>query len=216
MLQYIYGFNWFIDRHWIWLLLLGELTWKSGRAEILKIRASLGYYLLIRKKKKEEGGGLLDIFCIWIWLWQIVYPIFSGGFPLASVCVCMCVCACLMALFKKKNVGMFFTGRAVNHSQGQFIALHSECFFIACSVRQWRGQSDSKDVLERKKRHREGGREEFYRFNFFTVGLPGSVPLQQLFDRGLHSDALVHPRLICMKRTACHSCLPNTLHWSRQ
>lgn len=37
-----------------------------------------------------------------------------------------------------------------------------------------------------------------------AVGLAGSVPLQQLFDGGLDSDALVHPRLICMKTTAVY------------
>lgn len=66
-------------------------------------------------------------------------------------------------------------------------------------------------TVEKRESEKKEGRRESYRFNFFTVGLPGSVPLQQLFYRGLHSDALVHPRLICMKRTACHSCLLNTL-----
>lgn len=65
-------------------------------------------------------------------------------------------------------------------------------------------------VWEEREWKKEGRRES-YRFNFFTVGLPGSVPLQQFFYRGLHSDALVHPRLICMKGIACHSCLLNTL-----
>lgn len=55
------------------------------------------------------------------------------------------------------------------------------------------------------------GRRKSYRFNFFTVGLPGSVPLQQFFNRGLDSDALIHPRLICLKRTPYHSCLLNSL-----
>lgn len=58
---------------------------------------------------------------------------------------------------------------------------------------------------------REG---ESYRFDFFAVGLAGSVPLQQLFDGGFHADALVHPRLICIKTTACQCCLSNSLFTS--
>lgn len=61
--------------------------------------------------------------------------------------------------------------------------------------------------LETDRDGKQGGGRQFYRFNLLAVGLPGSVPLQQLFDCGLHPDTLVHPRLICMKRTACHSCL---------
>lgn len=85
------------------------------------------------------------------------------------------------------------------------MTLLCECFPLFCSVRQRERQGDSEEVW-----YGPWGRES-YRFHFFTAGLPGSVPLQQLLDCGLHSDALVHPRLICSRqRTACHSCLSNT------
>lgn len=61
-------------------------------------------------------------------------------------------------------------------------------------------------MVNRREEEEEGGgagREgESYRFDFFAVGLAGSVPLQQLFDGGFHPDALVHPRLICTKTPA--------------
>lgn len=46
-----------------------------------------------------------------------------------------------------------------------------------------------------------------YHLQLLAVGLTGSVPLQQLFDGGLHTDTLVHPRLVVfwIKRRSSHS-----------
>ena len=120
---------------------------------------------------------------------------------LANVCVFVRVRVRSRALW----LWVFFTGGVVSHLQRQFMTLLCECFPLFCSVWQRGRQGDGGKVW-----YGPWGRES-YRFHFFTAGLPGSVPLQQLLDCGLHSDALVHPRLICSRqRTACHSCLSNT------
>lgn len=60
-----------------------------------------------------------------------------------------------------------------------------------------------------------------YHLQLLAVGLTGSVPLQQLFDGGLHTDTLVHPRLVVfwIKRRSSHSAHvyqavgDNNRHW---
>lgn len=119
--------------------------------------------------------------------------------------MCVCVCVFLRVRSCALWLWVFSTGRIVSHLQRQFMTFLCECFSLSCSVWQWERQGDSEEDW-----FGPCGRES-YRFHFFTAGLPGSVPLQQLLDCGLHSDALVHPRLICSRQgTACHSCLSNT------